>query len=64
MKIPLSDWAARHYNPPPSLFTLRQWARSGEIYPPPEKCGKHWYVEEDAMRLKSGFTLMQRLKAA
>lgn len=27
-KIPLADWAAMHYDPPPSAWTLRQWVRA------------------------------------
>lgn len=51
MKILLTEWAARNYSPPPSLFTLRRWARDGEIWPAPEKTGKHWMVEETAHRV-------------
>jgi hypothetical protein len=54
MKIPLSDWAAKHYSPPPSAYTLRQWAREGQIVPPPERVGKGWRVAEDAQRLAHG----------
>jgi predicted site-specific integrase-resolvase len=65
MKLLLSEWAARHYTPPPSQWVLRQWARNGEIFPPPERCGRHWYVEESAERLTfSRPTLVQRMKAA
>ena len=63
--IPIADWAASRYSPPPSMWTLRQWARNGELYPPPEKCGKHWYISEDAQRVTaSGLTLVQRLRSA
>lgn len=55
MKILLSDWAARRYDPPPSSFVLRKWCRDGEIYPPPEKVGREWYVDANARRL-SGAT--------
>lgn len=51
MKIPLTEWAARRYNPPPPLFTLRRWARDGEIQPAPEKVGKAYYVAEQAERV-------------
>jgi predicted site-specific integrase-resolvase len=65
VKLLLSEWASRHYTPPPSAWVLRQWARNGEIYPPPERCGRHWYVEEDAQRVTAhGLTLVQRLRAA
>ncbi|WP_316871997.1 excisionase [Ralstonia mannitolilytica] len=29
MKISLSKWAARNYDPPPHISTLRAWARDG-----------------------------------
>ena len=67
MKIPLTDWASKHYAPAPSLFTLRRWARDGEIWPAPEKVGKSWMVEESARRLSSSMpgtlTLVDRLRA-
>jgi Excisionase-like protein len=49
-RIPLPEWAAQHYSPPPSLWVLRQWARQGEIWPAPEKVGRSYYVREDARR--------------
>lgn len=68
MKITLSEWAARNYSPAPSMFTLRQWARSGSIWPAPEKAGKAWYVDENAKRIdaaaSSGLTLVQRLQSS
>ena len=51
MKIPLVAWAQARYNPPPPMFTLRRWARDGEIQPQPEKVGKSYYVHEDAERV-------------
>lgn len=51
MKITLSEWARRRYDPPPPVFTLRRWARDGEIQPPPEKVGKTYYVVEHAERV-------------
>jgi hypothetical protein len=63
--IPLETWAARHYDPPPSLWVLRRWARDGEIHPMPEKVGKTYYVREDARRLTGAPTsLVDRLRAA
>ena len=47
MKILLTDWAARRYDPAPSAFVLRKWCRDGEISPPPEKVGRDWYVDDD-----------------
>lgn len=48
MKITLDTWAARHFDPPPTLPTLRAWARSGHIQPAPVKVGRTWYVDSDA----------------
>ena len=60
-RIPLPDWAAQHYNPAPSAWVLRQWARQGEIYPPPEKVGRSYYVREDARRQCGAPSLVERL---
>lgn len=51
LKIHLTTWAARHYDPPPSIRTLRAWAASGQIVPAPEKVGRNWMVEERAVRV-------------
>jgi hypothetical protein len=50
MKILLSEWAKRRYDPPPSDWVLRKWVRQGEIYPAPELVGKAYYVDEKAIR--------------
>ena len=60
-KIPLSDWAAQHYSPPPSAHILRRWAREGQIYPPPEKVGQTYYVPESARRQTGAPSLVDRL---
>ncbi len=65
MKIPLGDWAARHYSPAPSAWVLRKWVREGQIYPAPEKVGSSYYVEEDAHRMTmERSSLVDRLRAA
>lgn len=51
MKILLSAWAAKHYSPPPAIRTLRGWVRTGQIHPPAELVGRHYMVEEDAVRI-------------
>lgn len=51
MKIPLIEWASKRYSPIPPIFTLRKWARSGELGPTVERVGKEWYVDENAERL-------------
>jgi len=70
-KIPLAEWAAKHYDPPPTAWMLRKWARDGEISPPPEKVGKSYYVREDARRgaevsnePPARVSLVDRLRAA
>ncbi|MFM2058433.1 MAG: hypothetical protein RLY71_2818 [Pseudomonadota bacterium] len=68
MKITLSEWASRRYSPPPSAWTLRRWAREGDIHPAPERVGKAYYVDEHARRLSAGSsgapTLVQRIQGA
>jgi hypothetical protein len=66
VKVLLADWAAKLYSPPPSPFVLRSWARSGQIYPAPERVGRNWYVEHDAVRQVAGAPrapLVDRLRA-
>ena len=64
MKILLRAWAERRYDPAPSDFVLRKWAREGQIYPPPEKVGKEWMVDERAERMTSNApTLLDRITA-
>lgn len=66
MKIKLEDWAAKHYNPAPSLFVLRKWCREGEIFPTPEKVGRTYYVEHNARRQTVGsarVSLVDRMTA-
>ncbi len=46
--IPLSMWAQRRYDPPPSPRTLRRWAQNGNIFPRPQKHGKDYRVPENA----------------
>lgn len=66
MKLLLTEWAEKNYRTPPPLFTLRKWARNGEFWPPASKDGKHWYVDENAVRLchdANAMTLVQRMQA-
>jgi predicted site-specific integrase-resolvase len=51
MKITLAEWAARNYDPTPSIRTLRIWAATGQIVPPPEKVGRTLMVDERAVRV-------------
>lgn len=62
MKITIEEWAAIHYSPAPSLWTLRKLMRSGEIQPPPEKVGRSWYVDRNAQRHVFKSSLVERLR--
>lgn len=48
MLIRLEAWAARKFDPAPSINTLRAWANAGLISPPAVKVGRSWMVDEDA----------------
>lgn len=69
MKITLTEWAARRYDPPPSAWVLRRWARDHELHPKPELVGKTYYIDENARRLTAAadseprLSLVERLKA-
>ena len=63
MKIPLTEWAERHYSPSPSAWVLRKWVRAGQISPKPERVGANYYVDESAKRQESTMPpLVERLK--
>lgn len=60
--LSLATWAAEYYENPPSLVTLRRWARNGNIYPPPELHGREYRVDPEAFYIKpnkTGQTLEQ-----
>lgn len=71
-KIPVAAWAAANYDPPPSAWVLRKWARDGDFWPPAERVGKEWYVRADARRLsvapiddaavEAGLSVVERLQ--
>ena len=52
-KILIAEWAKRHYDPPPSDWVLRKWARNGEVLGA-EKVGHDWYVPENTQRVVPG----------
>lgn len=62
----LEQWGKEHFDPPPSLWTLRAMARAGKISPKPVKVGKAYYVERAAQVVDPSRrpTLVDRLKAA
>ena len=51
MKITLAEWGERNYSPAPSKWTLSAWAKSGQIYPAPERVGLRLMVDEHAVRI-------------
>lgn len=46
--ITLEEWAKRRYDKPPSILTLRRWAREEKIFPHPKKEGRTYYVLPNA----------------
>lgn len=64
-KILLEEWGKEHFDPPPSLWTLRAMARAGKISPRPVKVGKSYYVAQDAQVVDPSrrLTLVERLQA-
>lgn len=46
--LTLEGWAATKFQPPPSTFTLRRWARERLIMPQPMKVGRTYYVSPNA----------------
>jgi hypothetical protein len=65
-KVLLEQWGKDHFDPPPSLWTLRQMARAGKISPKPVKVGKAYYVDQDAEVVDPSRrpSLVDRLRAA
>lgn len=63
--ILLTAWGQAHLDPAPSLWTLRQMARSGKIHPAPVKIGRAYYVAPDARVVDPNRapTLLDRLQA-
>lgn len=46
--ISLVEWDRQTFETPHHLNTLRKWARSGMIQPPPQKVGREYLVKPDA----------------
>lgn len=63
--ILLEEWGKAHFDPPPSLWTLRAMARAGKIQPRPVKVGKAYYVQPEAQVVDPSqrLTLVERLRA-
>ena len=51
MKITLTTWATRSFEIPPSLITLRQWAKSGRIRGA-VKIGRTWMCDESSVYIE------------
>ncbi len=49
--ITLKQWAELNFDPPPSLNTVRRWARDGLLSPTPTKHGRAYYIQPDARYL-------------
>jgi Excisionase-like protein len=47
-KVTLEEWARSQYETPPSIKTLRRWAREFRIFPLPQKNGRKYYVDPSA----------------
>ncbi|SEQ26285.1 Excisionase-like protein [Pseudomonas sp. NFACC02] len=71
-KMTLEEWATEQFKTPPSMNTLRTWAREGRISPTPVKHGKRYYVDSDACyrepdkqeRIPLGGSLISRIESA
>ena len=71
-KLTLEEWAVDQFKTPPTMNTLRAWAREGRISPVPVKHGKRYYVESDACyrepespeRIPLGGSLISRIENA
>ncbi|AHG22156.1 excisionase [Chania multitudinisentens RB-25] len=64
--LTLEEWGTKTYkSKPPSIKTLRRWARNGNIYPAPEKHGREYRVQENAIYIKpKSFQLARDLHKA
>lgn len=49
--IRIQAWASARYEDPPSIYTLRRWARDGLFWPPAKKEGRDWWVMPNAQKL-------------
>jgi len=48
MFLTLEEWDRKNFSKPHSLNTLRCWARTGQIYPQPQKVGREYQVDENS----------------
>lgn len=64
--LTLEEWSEKTYeSKQPSIKTLRRWARSGNIYPAPEKHGREYRVQPSAIYIQpNSFSLARSLHKA
>ncbi|HFI5334011.1 TPA: excisionase [Serratia liquefaciens] len=62
--LTLEEWSEKTYeSKQPSIKTLRRWARSGNIYPAPEKHGREYRVKPNAIYIQpKSFNLARALQ--
>lgn len=62
--LTLEEWSEKTYeSKQPSIKTLRRWARSGNIYPAPEKHGREYRVKPNAIYIQpKSFNLARTLQ--
>jgi len=47
--VPIAKWAKMVFgDDAPHVNTLHRWAHEGRIQPPPQKCGRGWFVPPEA----------------
>lgn len=64
-RITLQQWVALNYDAAgaPTMDTVRTWARDGKIQPQPQKQGREYYCDPDAVYDDgSAPGLVQRIK--
>lgn len=64
--LTLEEWSKETYkSKQPSIKTLRRWARNGNIYPAPEKHGREYRVQPEAIYIQpKSFNLARSLHKA
>lgn len=63
-KISLTEWDNLHFEKAHSISTLRKWARDGFINPAPEKVGREYMVQPDAIYCPPNRDRLAKLRQA
>lgn len=63
-QITLEAWAEAQFDPPPSRYTLRKWARNCRIFPVPQKVGREYRVDPHARYIGNNYENMNGTEAA